>query len=40
MYALADVTAENPWMAMGRLNLQLVKATEVKTELHATDEVV
>ena len=25
MYALADVTAENPWMAMGRMGLQLVR---------------
>ncbi len=30
MYASADVTAENPWMAMGRLGLQLVKAPEVE----------
>jgi hypothetical protein len=42
MYASADVTAENPWMAMGRLNLQLVRppVPEPTTELHATDEVV
>lgn len=30
LYALADVTAENPWVAMGRLGLQLVKAPEVE----------
>lgn len=42
MYASADVTAENPWMAMGRLNLQLVRppVPEPTTELHATDKVV
>jgi hypothetical protein len=42
MYASADVTAENPWMAMGRLNLQLVRppVPEPTTELHATDEVI
>lgn len=42
MYASADVTAENPWMAMGRLNLQLVRppVPEPTTELHATDKVL
>ncbi len=30
MYALGDVTAENPWVAMGRLGLQLVQAPEVE----------
>ncbi len=30
MYALGDVTAENPWMAMARMGLQLVQAPEVE----------
>ena len=42
LYASADVTAENPWMAMGRLNLQLVRppVPEPTTELQATDKVL
>ena len=30
LYASADVTAENPWMAMARMGLQLVQAPEVE----------
>jgi hypothetical protein len=42
MYASADVTAENPWAAMARMGLQLVRppVPEPTTELHATDKVV
>jgi hypothetical protein len=42
MYASADVTAENPWAAMARMGLQLVRppVPEPTTELRATDEVV
>jgi hypothetical protein len=42
MYASADVTAENPWAAMARMDLQLVRppVPEPTTELHTTDKVV
>jgi hypothetical protein len=42
MYASADVTAENPWAAMARMGLQLVRppVPEPTTELRATDKVV
>jgi hypothetical protein len=42
MYDSADVTAENPWAAMARMDLQLVRppVPEPTTELHATDKVV
>lgn len=42
MYSSADVTAENPWAAMARMGLQLVRppVPEPTTELHATDKVV
>ena len=42
MYDSADVTAENPWAAMSRMGLQLVRppVPEPTTELHATDKVV
>jgi hypothetical protein len=42
LYASADVTAENPWAAMARMGLQLVRqpVPEPTTELRATDKVV
>jgi hypothetical protein len=42
MYDSADVTAENPWAAMSRMGLQLVRppVPEPTTELHATDKVL
>ncbi len=32
LYASADVTAENPWLAMSRLNLQLVRPAPPEQE--------
>jgi hypothetical protein len=42
LYDSADVTAENPWAAMSRMGLQLVRppVPEPTTKLRATDEVV
>jgi hypothetical protein len=42
LYAFSDVTAENPWAAMARMSLQLVRppVPEPTTELRATDKVV
>jgi hypothetical protein len=42
LYASSDVTNENPWAAMARMGLQLVRppVPEPTTELHATDKVV